>query len=269
MANAKQTFAPLPARAIGDEKLSALDLRVLAALAAHDRLGANGIGCYASHPRLAALVGCHEKSLSRSLATLAGTGGGETYIEAARHPINARLRVYKVIYTDFDKQFLGQSIGNETATIRRRRKGNEAATEKGGIGNRLVPQQVTGPNEVPEQNQKHGSVNIFSETGIHPVETGKISGETASSVRENDRNDVPEEPAQALRKGAPSVSVGAMLAMIERGIQASNWKNSRVWLRYLEDRVGENGDLDANDPNHGRALRLLETYGDELERGAA
>ena len=61
-----QTFAPLPARAMADEALAALDIRVLACLAAHDRFGANGIGCYASHLRLSGLVKCHLKSLACS-----------------------------------------------------------------------------------------------------------------------------------------------------------------------------------------------------------
>lgn len=257
----KPIYAPLPARAIGDEKLTALDLRVLAALAAHDRLGANGIGCYASHPRLAALVGCHEKSLSRSLGTLAGS----KYIEPGRHPLNARLRVYKVVYTDFDKAYLARPIGNEAATSSRGSIGNKAATQSPPIGNQLAPQQVTELNGVPDKDQSLSSVNIFSETGIHPVETGNTSGETASLVRECDRSGGAIETLQGLRRGASSVSVGAMLAMIERGIKAGKNGHNPTWLRFLESTVA---DLDNGDPNHGRAMRLLEDFGDALE-GAA
>ncbi len=107
-----QTFAPLPARVIADDALAALDIRVLACLAAHDRFGANGIGCYASHLRLAGLVRCHLKSLSRSLRVLADLG----YIEASQHPLNKRLRVYRVIYLAADLAVMKSRIGNESVT---------------------------------------------------------------------------------------------------------------------------------------------------------
>lgn len=251
----KPIYAPLPARAIGDARLTALDIRVLAVLAAHDRLGANGIGCYASHPRLAALVGCHEKSLSRSLATLAGNAGGQKYIEAGRHPLNGKLRVYRVIYNDFDKAFIGQTIGNEPATNQRGRKGNEPATETALIGNQLAPALVTEPAGFPEGNQGVGSVNIFSETGIHPVEAGNTFSEAAPSVRENARNGSAAEASEGLWKGTSSVGAGAMLAMIERGIKAGTTRNSAVWRRYLEGQIDE---TDERSPLTQQARRLLE-----------
>jgi hypothetical protein len=140
----KPTYAPLPARVMGDQLLSALDIRVLMSLAAHDRLGANGIGCYASHERLAALVSCHLKSLSRSLRTLAEKG----YIEPGRHPTNARLRVYKVVYREFDAEYLKRAgIGNEAATYIPA-VGNKTVTpDSPEIGNHSVP---IGNHLVPE-----------------------------------------------------------------------------------------------------------------------
>jgi len=111
----KPLYAPIPARAIGDDNLSSLDLRVLAVIAAHDRLGANGVGCYANHNRLAEIVGCHLKSLSRSLRNL-GEGG---YIEVAPHPLNRRLRVYRVLYNDRDHAIMKASrtaIGSSPVT---------------------------------------------------------------------------------------------------------------------------------------------------------
>ncbi len=131
MSDNSVTFAPLPARAIADHGLSALDLRVLAALAVHDRFGANGIGCFASHPRLAKLVGCHLKSLSRSLSELTKLG----YIEAKPQPLNKRLRVYRVIYSAADRAIMKGKIGNGPVT-NVSPKGNEAVPEAAPIGNR-------------------------------------------------------------------------------------------------------------------------------------
>ena len=50
----KDIYAPIPARAMADEELTAEHFRVLMAVAAHDRFNKNGKGCCASHPRLAA-----------------------------------------------------------------------------------------------------------------------------------------------------------------------------------------------------------------------
>jgi hypothetical protein len=94
----KKHFAPLPARAIGDVNLSALDLRVLAAVAFHDRFSSNGIGCSIGHSRLAMELQCHTKSLSRSLSDLMGCG----YINEKPHPLNRRVKVYSIVYSELD-----------------------------------------------------------------------------------------------------------------------------------------------------------------------
>jgi len=156
-----QTFAPLPARAMADEALSALDLRVLAALAAHDRFGANGIGCYASHLRLSGLVKCHLKSLSRSLRVLAELG----YIEASQHPMNKRLRVYRVVYLPSDKAVMKGGIGNEPVTDTDP-IGNQPVPENGPIGNQHFQES--------EQLQEDAGVNILGEAL-------SISGETVKN----------------------------------------------------------------------------------------
>ena len=153
-----QTFAPLPARAMADEALAALDIRVLACLAAHDRFGANGIGCYASHLRLSGLVKCHLKSLSRSLRVLAELG----YIEASQHPLNKRLRVYRVVYNSDDNAVMKGGIGNEPVTDTDP-IGNQPVPEDGPIGNQHFQES--------EQLQEDAGVNILGEAY-------KISGET-------------------------------------------------------------------------------------------
>lgn len=159
-----QIFSPLPARAMADEALAALDIRVLAALAAHDRFGANGIGCYASHPRLASLVKCHLKSLSRSLRMLAEHG----YIEASLHPLNRRLRVYRVVYLPADKEMMKGSIGNDTVTDTDSVEdpiGNQTVPEDGSIGNQHFQEL--------EQYQSDAGLNIFSEAVRYPAEAVK------------------------------------------------------------------------------------------------
>lgn len=234
----KESFAPLPLRALGDNRLTGEDIRVLAAIAAHDRFGNNGAGCYASHTRLASFVGCHLKSLSRSMRRLADAG----YIVGKPNPLNQRTRIYNVIYTEFDAAYMkagGIGTGNRTVTEDEPETtsiGNRTEDAGGAIGNRDfgIIQSVQGD----------ASVNILGETLIDPVETvSNISRETTP------------------RKGTPAD--GAMLAMIERGIKAGSIKNGGVWLRYLEEFTANHS---PRDPHYGQAMRLLEEHGDVLDR---
>jgi DNA-binding MarR family transcriptional regulator len=91
----RPTYAPLPARAMVDRRLAERHLRTLAVVAAHDRLGKNGVDCWASHKRLATMIGCEYSRLSANLRDLGEWG----YIEQSAHPLNKRLRVYRVLYT--------------------------------------------------------------------------------------------------------------------------------------------------------------------------
>jgi hypothetical protein len=101
----KPMFAPIPIRAIGDKRLSARHLRVLAAVAAHDRLGKNGMGCCASHKRLAEMAGCNYTRQSATLSDLNIFG----YVTAGKHPLNGRLRVYRVVYNAADGEAMLRS----------------------------------------------------------------------------------------------------------------------------------------------------------------
>jgi hypothetical protein len=94
----RPTYAPIPARAFGDDRLSGTDLRLLAAIAAHDRFGKNGAGCFASQRRLASLVNAHEKAVARSAGRLFEFG----YLTVEKNPMNGRLVVYRVIYNEED-----------------------------------------------------------------------------------------------------------------------------------------------------------------------
>ncbi|MER9968134.1 helix-turn-helix domain-containing protein [Mesorhizobium sp. M0060] len=244
----KPIYSPTPARVIGDKTLTGEDLRVLMALAAHDRLGANGIGCYASHPRLAALVGCHIKSLSRSLSTLATKG----YITAAPHPLNGRLRVYRVVYTEFDATYLKAGIGSKPVTYSES-IGSKPVAENGPIGNKDFEKSV--------DYQEDTGVNILGETYNRSRETVLIHPiETASPT---------QEPWKRGKERASSTSVGAMLAMVERGFKAGAKTNLRQWHEWLAGLVGENASLDNNDTNYGRAYRLYEEIGGVLDVGGA
>ena len=176
----KDIYAPIPARAMADEELTAEHFRVLMVVAAHDRFNRNGKGCCASHPRLARLAKCHIKSLSRSLKALAERG----YIEGLPSPFNKLQRAYSVIYNDADRAIMASPIGNNPATYRDG-IGNNPATETGPIGNKDFHE--------PEQNQGFPVHKRFSETEKRFSETVKESSVETALLRtkrnESERQD--------------------------------------------------------------------------------
>src|SRR5436190_24080632 len=97
----KKNFAPIPLRAVRDQRLTGHHLRVLAVIAAHDRLNKNGSGCWASQNRLAALLGCSKSRLSEGLSDLRDYG----YIDSRLNPEKRWYRVHRVIYSIDDERF--------------------------------------------------------------------------------------------------------------------------------------------------------------------
>ncbi|RWG47686.1 MAG: helix-turn-helix domain-containing protein [Mesorhizobium sp.] len=249
-------FSPDPARLIADQNLTALDIRVLMAIAVHDRFSKNGIGCTASHTRLASLVGCHLKSLSRSIRTLAERG----YIGGRANPLNPKSRCYYVVYNDMDEAILKSVKGNQPVTY----TGNEPVTNQAPTGNQFATPQVTNSFHIGNQLQKNAQsiqgdagYNIFSETVRDLVETREIDPAEAASPA------VP--PSDKGNERANSVSIGAMLAMIERGKKAGQIKNLKQWFDWLDGLVGDRGTLDQLDANYWRACRLFEEIGGALD----
>lgn len=98
MGEFKPIYAPLPLRALGDDRLSRADLVTLAVVAAHDRFGKNRTGCFASYARLADMTHQCERALKRSLQRLGELG----YIRVEANPMDARRRVLFVEYTQAD-----------------------------------------------------------------------------------------------------------------------------------------------------------------------
>jgi DNA-binding MarR family transcriptional regulator len=95
----KPRFAPIPARAARDRRLSARHWRVLAVIANHDQLDGNGAGCWASQRRLAHLLGMDEADFSNLVTDLRTWG----YINATTNPNDQRRRILRVIYNERDR----------------------------------------------------------------------------------------------------------------------------------------------------------------------
>jgi hypothetical protein len=217
-------------------------------IAAHDRFSSNGIGCTASHTRIAAIVGCHLKSLSRSIRTLAECG----YVGGRPNPLNPRWRCYFIVYGDLDEAIMKAPKGNEAVTYpdpEPDEAGNEFATHNEPIGNEVVPADAGIGNQLSENAQQHqgdARYNILGEALIDPAEAFLID---------------PVETAPAARKRALEEkvggNVGAYLAKLQRYINAGVGREALVdAFPMLENLVS--GGLDYQDANFGWAFRLFE-----------
>lgn len=117
----KPVYAPIPARAIGDARFTGSHYAVLAAVAFHDRLSGarKGQGCWASHDTLAAEANVHYNNLSGALSNLVEWG----YLSREPHPMNRRLRVYRVVYNEADSSRI-RGERDETDSSRNHKRHN-------------------------------------------------------------------------------------------------------------------------------------------------
>ncbi len=146
-----ELFSPIPISAMGDDRLTSEDLRLLIAIGWHDRFGANGRGCYAKHESLADETNMDLTSISRSAANLVTFG----YITSERFPLDKRRRIYRLIYKE-KKGIVGEPA-NEYGTPDER-------TEKTTIlgASAIFPPEILGSQkeEVTDSQQESGSQYI-------------------------------------------------------------------------------------------------------------
>jgi hypothetical protein len=96
-----RVFTTLPARAIGDTRPTALDLRCLAVIALHDgmsKVKGSGGGCYARHSTLAVLARTDTSNFSKALSRLIAWG----YVAREPQLMDKRKFTLRVIYGDDD-----------------------------------------------------------------------------------------------------------------------------------------------------------------------
>ncbi|MDE4620643.1 helix-turn-helix domain-containing protein [Sinorhizobium meliloti] len=221
----KTHFIPMPVRALQDDKLSAVDLRVLGAVAYHDRLGKNGRGCFASQATLAAMARCDIRSVKRSLQNLGKPGG---YIVIEKSKQDARQRVYRIVY----------EIGDKADTYSETDRGQTDAK----IGDKLEKNHQRGQGP---KGGKHNSKHILLNAEANAGEPAPLSW----------RNDLED---------GKSENVGGILAMLERALKLGAEiprKDLEGWYEYLEHIMETN---ECGDPNYGRAYRLSVEIDDRL-----
>lgn len=101
----KAYFAPVPNRAVTDDRLRLIHHRVLALIAAHDRFGVNGMGCTLSTRGIGERLKQKQGNVSIACRDLVNWG----YLMPARHPKHSQMRMLSVVYEDEDKDAFKQT----------------------------------------------------------------------------------------------------------------------------------------------------------------
>jgi len=242
----KAFSAPLPLRALGDQRLSGLDLRTLGVVAAHDRMSlklGSGRGCDASHETLAAEIGCNYINLGKSIKKLAELG----YVECSRQPTDRRSHVYRVpahLYDYSESLSFYQPSAHARARASSKQIG-QTTKEADGI-------VCHDSDETPAKTESSRVQYISQSDETYSVETAKTySSEEARFA------------ARGLAKIEFGDNAGGQMARLERELNARaviDEQTSDGWDRYLND-VAEN---DACEANRRRAERLMDQVADRL-----
>ncbi len=237
----KPKFAPGPVRAIGDRRLTETHLRVILAIALHDRLSQhrkNGQGCWASHRKLAELCNINYTNLSTAIRELGELG----YLSAQPHHLNKRRRVYRVIYDDSLPE--GEQ-SESTNSLSVDKQSTVDGRNNSLIESRKAAEIVCPPKSDCEPNQSLTDVEYIPLNGEDITQKrGRHSSEEAS-LREVARNE------------------GAALAQIERSHIRSSQPLSPEELSTIGDIMSAH---DHGDPLYHWAERILELYEEQGEQ---
>lgn len=137
---AAPAFAPLPLRAIRDKRLTQRDLRVLGAIAAHDRMTRNGQGCWAPQDRLARVTGVKANHVGESIKHHLVPFG---YVAREDHPWDRRRSRLYVIYTDEDGQFFTNNTGAQKSPSDGTKEGPSPGTNTVSTSDEISPSAGT------------------------------------------------------------------------------------------------------------------------------
>lgn len=168
MAGKVRTFTTLPVAVIGDDRLHAVDIRVLAVITLHDGMSKSrgaGAGCYARHATLAAQVGIDTARFSKSLRRLREFG----YVQVEEKSSDRRFKTMRVPYPkDGSRPIASEIVATGDNKL--------VATEDNGSSELVVKREAEKP-----ANPGLSETTIYSvKQRIDSVETGRINSvETA------------------------------------------------------------------------------------------
>ena len=232
---AKALFAAIPLRAIGDRELTDGDLRVLASIAAFDRLShskGKGQGAWASHRLMSGWIDRNYSNFSATVNKLIKAG----YLVREPRETDKRQHTYRIVYTVNDRLPKAQDFVRPEANDFR-----EIVCPETGEVQKVVcpdPQSTDGnsnkisPEYIPQSGERYS------------VETGE-----RNSAKRHDFA-VARRSGDSFRDHLPSnfadLSVGARVSIVERAWKAIDRDPSRMaddfervteWLNWLTEDV--------------------------------
>lgn len=165
-------YGAIPFRALRDPRLSRLALCLLGIIAAHDRFGRNGQGCWAGVARLAQLVGCSRGAAHAALVDLADDENPYiTMHEIENDGGDSRRRTYefRVLYTDDDaERFAARDTGSPAKRARRKVSSvDDASPDMSSVEDTSDASNQTQAIDIETECKARGSANIFREAGIN------------------------------------------------------------------------------------------------------
>lgn len=271
MAKAKLYSSPLPLRAISDQRLSGLDLRTLACVAAHDRMSlarGDGQGCWASHETLSRRIGCNYINLGKSIKKLGDLG----YLVREKPTFGDRRgHVYRIpaeLYSHAESL----SFGKPSPVPEAPEKAPEPAPDDT-VNGPVVGDLTNDPAEIV----CHGVAENLSETATSleqyiSLSDGRYSAEaeegySSEEARLKSRHSpLSIDPSKTFSSSTGSAApgalqrandddVGATLARLERVLKSQpEALDLSAWAGWLS-RIGE--DL-AGEPEGHRAQRMID-----------
>jgi hypothetical protein len=205
-------FSTVPIRAIWDDSLSGLDLRVLICISLHDGMSlrkGSGAGCYATNDTLQKEIRCSYTSLSKSITRLVEKG----YLQRERQADKKSRTTLRVIFHAEDSCSFEQLTDDEIV----------------GETDNHFPETVARSSNYPDEtvagsgNQKPKLVvHDFSETrgNLPKTDTQKITLNYVKDIVETLEKDSAEAARFASREQLDELEskhgAGGLLAMFER-----------------------------------------------------
>lgn len=246
----KVTFAPMPPRAGGDDRLHALDLRALLVIAFHDRMSmvrGKGGGCYAKHQTLAAELGVDIARFSKSLARLADFG----YVLIEKQEGDRRRKTVRVIYSQNGCHGRQQSQPDDAPEIvatEDNYRGEMVATADNETGEIVDICDFQTRRNLPKTDAQYiplrGEIDFEESSEIDSIEMArlddacgvedfsKLVANAVSSIGQGHRE--PELPASGINlfdllpKSWPKLEIEARLSHFERALVRLDWDTSRL-----------------------------------------
>lgn len=229
----KPLFAAIPLRAIGDRELTDGDIRVLASIAAFDRLShskGKGQGAWASHRLMSGWIDRNYSNFSATVNKLIKAG----YLVREPRETDKRQHTYRIVYSDDDRLPKAEDIVRPEANEFR----EIVCPETGAVQRVVCPDPPSTDGNYDENFREY----IPQSGERYSVETGErnsakrrdfaVAGQSEDSFRDH----LPENFAD--------LSVAARVSIVERAWKAIDRDTSRMvedfervteWLSWLTE----------------------------------